>query len=159
MKNELDITKDLKPLRPPIPPTSYFHGLADSAIQNERDLRRNRIHKMLVFAVTSLAACWMLVVWLLPSTERGYNKTILAKTESLTNTPLLFNKPTKKQTNSVQVILKKVKSVKSIPQKRNEANDESEFDLSSLSRDEVLTYLDEEEIDLMELEEIVNGSY
>lgn len=157
MKDERDITKDLKPIRQKIPPTSYFHQLADTAIQNEHLLPRKKNYKMFVYAVATLAACWMLFLWLLPSEKNSHHKATLAKTEPLSNFPPKINEPPKKTINPAPVISKKGDKEKSIPQKINETIDGSKLDLSSLSRDEVLSYLDEEEIDVMELEELVNG--
>ncbi len=159
MKNERDITKDLKPLRPQIPPTSYFHQLADTAIQHESLLPRKKNYKMFGYTVASLAACWMLILWLLPNAKSGHHKATLAKTESHTSFHYPSNYHPKKPINSAPPIPEKVNRVKSSPQKMNKPNDLLELDLSSLSPNEVLTYLDEEEIDVMELEEVVNGNY
>jgi hypothetical protein len=159
MKNQRDIINDVKPIRFSIPPAGYFHQLADIATEQEHQLTRKRNYRKVVFAVATLAACWLLVFWLFPSSKNGQNIAALAKTESASSTTFQFSKPLKNHTNKSPIISKKAKGVKSLPQKAYGTNTAGELDLSSLSQEEILAYLDEEEVDAMELEEFLFGNY
>jgi hypothetical protein len=152
MQDERDIINDMKPIRSHIPPARYFHDLAE-VVKNDDQLTRKRGYRMLVNAVASLVAGWLLIVWLLPNTESRHIKATLLKTEVMTSPH--FNKNQKQDFKTLSA--KPQKKKKGVVMVQNIAS-EPELDLSSLSEEDFLTYLDEEEIDLMELEEFVNNN-
>ena len=156
MKNERDIIQDMKPIRTNIPPTHYFHHLAEMAIQHKGQFTRKRKFVILGSLVASIAACWFLIIWLLPNTESSLIEAKFVKTEAITTHPVFKNQ--KLDSNTLPVNPNKKRKEGASSTQISQTISESELDLSSLSEEEVLSYLEEEEIDLMELEEFVNSN-
>ena len=157
MKNERDIINDLKPLRPQIPSERYFYQLADRAIKQKNQLTTKRNNRLL-YIVASLAACLLLFVWLLPSSESKFSKAALLKIEAGVSPLVKNNYSPSKTAKTVHGILKNEKPRNQAPQNDKRTIMDQELDFSSLSQEEILTFLEEEEVDLLELEDYVHGN-